>query len=329
MAARMLSLIPSIPYPVEAEGRWLPVTSTIDWCEENYYATTYSAEIVNTLTNLLFMYLAAKGIHNVLTQGHDGVFLVGFVGYLLVGIGSFLFHSTLKYPFQLVDELSMIYTTCLMCFATFSYGGSRRYRNTLAASLVLLSLFITIYYHYLQDPTFHEVVYAILTVIVVVRSLFLMETNLRPRWRSKAREAANPRLRGQGPAAVMIENERDQKILREMWIMFFWGVSIFLSGFALWAVDNISCSSLVSLRRKIGLPWGVLLELHGWWHLMTGVGAYAYLVWGIWLRHCLDYKQDEYELVWPRWTSMPVVLKRQPKYQINGTDEKLKELVRN
>lgn len=43
---------------------------------------------------------------------------------------------------------------------------------------------------------------------------------------------------------------------------------------------------------------------------MTGVGAYFYIVWGIWLRHCLNYKQDDYELVWPGWTTMPLVVKR-------------------
>lgn len=40
----------------------------------------YSAEIINTLTNLLFMYLASKGIHNCLTNDHDTVFLVAFIG---------------------------------------------------------------------------------------------------------------------------------------------------------------------------------------------------------------------------------------------------------
>ena len=64
--------------------------------EKDYYLTIYSAEIVNTLTNLLFIYLAAKGIHMCLTNGHDTVFLVAYVGYLLVGSGSFLFHATLK-----------------------------------------------------------------------------------------------------------------------------------------------------------------------------------------------------------------------------------------
>jgi dihydroceramidase len=63
---------------------------------QNYVVTQYSAEIVNTLTNLLFMYLAAKGIRSCLVHGHDTVFMVAFIGYLLVGSGSFLFHATLK-----------------------------------------------------------------------------------------------------------------------------------------------------------------------------------------------------------------------------------------
>jgi dihydroceramidase len=45
-------------------------------------------------------------------------------------------------------------------------------------------------------------------------------------------------------------------------------------------------------------------------HLMTGTGAYYYLVWGIWLRHCLNYRQDEYELSWPNFWTVPEVVKR-------------------
>ena len=46
-------------------------------------------------------------------------------------------------------------------------------------------------------------------------------------------------------------------------------------------------------------------------HLMTGTGAYFYIVWGVWLRHCLNYRQDEYELDWPNYWTMPQVVKRQ------------------
>jgi dihydroceramidase len=51
---------------------------------------------------------------------------------------------------------------------------------------------------------------------------------------------------------------------------------------------------------------------------MTGVGAYFYITWGIWLRHCLRGEQDDYELIWPRLvTSLPVVVRRK-EAAING-----------
>ncbi|EMD91739.1 hypothetical protein COCC4DRAFT_128250 [Bipolaris maydis ATCC 48331] len=305
----LLSRLPSIAYPPEQDGYFSPVTSTLDWCEENYVVTDFIAEAVNTLTNLLFIYLATKGIRNCLKYGHDTVFLVSFVGYLLVGSGSLLFHATLKYPMQLVDELSMIYTTCLMNYATFSYGKSRLYSTVLAICLTSLAVFITLYYHYLQDPTFHQNAYAVLTAVVFFRALYVMEVNIRPRFRSQEREAANPRLDGSAKA-VRQENQRDEEILSTMWKMIGFGLSIFLGGFAIWNLDNVFCSRLIWWRRQVGMPWGFVLEGHGWWHLMTGLGAYFYIVWGIWLRHCLNYRQDEYELQWPNVWTVPEVRAR-------------------
>jgi dihydroceramidase len=77
----------------------------------------YSAEIINTLTNLLFMYLATKGIRNCLANGHDTVFLVAFVGYLLVGTGSFLFHATLKCKWADWDDYRALILMCLRSYA--------------------------------------------------------------------------------------------------------------------------------------------------------------------------------------------------------------------
>ena len=38
---------------------------------------------------------------------------------------------------------------------------------------------------------------------------------------------------------------------------------------------------------------------------MTGTGAYYYITWGVWLRHCLNGKENEYELKWPSLWVMP------------------------
>ena len=91
--------------------------------KKDYYATIYSAEIVNSLTNLLFVYLAARGVRNCLEHGHDTVFLVAFMGYGITGLGSMAFHSTLKYHTQLWDELAMIYSTCLVCSLGYGSGN--------------------------------------------------------------------------------------------------------------------------------------------------------------------------------------------------------------
>lgn len=58
---------------------------------QDYYATIYSAEIVNTLTNVFFMSLGVRGIKNCLGNGHDTIFLISFIGFTLVGAGKKLF----------------------------------------------------------------------------------------------------------------------------------------------------------------------------------------------------------------------------------------------
>lgn len=43
---------------------------------------------------------------------------------------------------------------------------------------------------------------------------------------------------------------------------------------------------------------------------MTGAGAYMYVVWGIWLRHCLNGRQDEFVLNWSnKLISLPDIVR--------------------
>ena len=207
---------------------------------------------------------------------------------MVVGIGSFLFHMTLKCslrlpgvptdnakslpsttdPMQLVDELSMIYTTCFMCYATFSFAASRRFSIMLGVSLVSLAVFITLYYHYLQDPTFHQNAFTILIASVPLRGTYLMETRLRPslkNLREKYKPETKTSVTEERKSVLRFEDRRDKEILSRMWLLIGCGVSIFLLGFGIWALDNSQCSTLRRWRREIGLPWGVLLEGHGWW----------------------------------------------------------------
>ena len=94
-----------------------------------------------------------------------------------------------------------------------------------------------------------------------------MEVNIRPSFREKY--ATVPRKKtvpGSISKAQLLANEkRDKQIIKVMWVLVGWGLSIFLGGFAIWGLDRVFCSTIRKWRREVGLPWGLLLEGHGWW----------------------------------------------------------------
>lgn len=49
-------------------------------------------------------------------------------------------------------------------------------------------------------------------------------------------------------------------------------------GYILWQLDFIFCPQLTTVKRMIGLPWGFLLELHAWWHILTAIGAHTFMI---------------------------------------------------
>lgn len=186
---------------------------------------------------------------------------------------------------QLIDELSMIYTTCLMCYALFSYARPSWMRVILGISLAFLAVFITLYYHYIQDPIFHQNAYALLTTVVVLRSMHTMEVTLRPKWRRSTEEDRLERQKKGLPVPSKehqhYENVRDTKTLKTMWFMVAYGLCMFLGGFFIWNLDNGFCTQIRRWRREVGLPWGILLEGHGWWYVpvLRRIGCVS-LVWG-------------------------------------------------
>lgn len=96
-----------------------------------------------------------------------------------------------------------------------------------------------------------------------------MEVTLRPslkkRMERSEKEQKNAKVAPVDAAEQKRRDERDSKILTTMWWMIAYGLSVFLGGFAIWTLDNELCSTLRRWRRDVGLPWGILLEGHGWW----------------------------------------------------------------
>jgi hypothetical protein len=89
--------------------------STVDWCEENYVISDYIAEFWNAISGLsilistLYFYIGKNA------QIKDTKYMMYFqninLKLTLVSIGTILFHSTLLYKYQLLDEIPMIWVT--------------------------------------------------------------------------------------------------------------------------------------------------------------------------------------------------------------------------
>ncbi|KAG9083143.1 hypothetical protein FRC07_014000, partial [Ceratobasidium sp. 392] len=105
-------------------GAWGNHTATIDWCEDNYTHSHYIAEWYNTISNIPFIVLGLFGAYSALRTipGHKPLphglrYAAANLGTMAIGLGSFVFHATLKWHAQvLLDELPMIFVVSLVLY---------------------------------------------------------------------------------------------------------------------------------------------------------------------------------------------------------------------
>ncbi|KAM5343834.1 hypothetical protein ACJ41O_012371 [Fusarium nematophilum] len=68
-----------------------------------------------------------------------------------------------------------------------------------------------------------------------------------------------------------VPDARLRKTVRNIAIL---GCGSFGLGYVVWLIDDWACAQLIDARRAVGLPFAFLLELHGWWHVLTSIGGY-------------------------------------------------------
>lgn len=265
---RMLPL--AIPYPPEQPyGFWGPPTLTIDWCEENYVILRYVAEAINTVTNAVFIAVAILSI--ILTRRNllEKRFIFAAIGFMMVGIGLWWFHMTLRYEYQLLDELPMIYATCIPFWSVFSEFRTSRQSVLIAVAVAIGANTLTFIYLYLQDPTIHQVAYALLNFALIAKTITLTKTRV-----------------------------LDPQARRIVYTSMLSGLMIFGVGYGLWNMDIHLCSQARAKRREWGMPYGFVLEGHAWWHIFTGIGIYYFLMSQQYVRCLLQETKSFYSFEW-------------------------------
>lgn len=281
----------SVPYadPRTVIEYWGTPTATIDWCEENYVVLRYVAEFINTTTNLIFMFFAVFAILRLYQNQFEWRFIVGNCGFLLVGVGLWLFHMTLLYEYQLLDELPMLYATCVPFWSILSKGFSKKGEIWAAIGVLSLAATMTIIYIIIRDPTFHQACYAFLNIVIIWKLYMFIGT--------------------------CVDSSKYQKEVSQMKGLMLKGVSLFLFGWFLWNLDIHLCLQITALKRFVGMPLGFLLEGHGWWHFFTGLGVYYYDIYLEYLRLFELGVQDNYQLTTRFWILPDIETKHTKKVQ--------------
>ncbi|PWY80568.1 alkaline ceramidase family protein [Aspergillus heteromorphus CBS 117.55] len=271
-------------YPLDAF--WGLPTSNANFCEEDYLVTRYVAEFINTLTNLTYVLYAIYGIRSLQRKPNAKAFrTVPYWGLMGVGICSGIYHMSLKYHTQMMDDLSMLFTTTPVLHRVLTVNASGT-TSTILAVLLGSGLMGLISVHVATDELIlHAAAFVVSITVIGIRTMQLIAT------RTPAGSAARSQI----------------------WGMVRFGAVIFNVGYAVWLVDGWVCDLLRSSREAIGLPWAFLLELHGWWHICTGVGAYIFIAVIDHLASGEDHEDIEGSFAWPApWASRSIFAGRRP-----------------
>lgn len=175
---------------------------------------------------------------------------------LFLGVGSFLFHASLRKTLEFVDELSMLGLSWSMLDAVFTAdirNPSRR-RAVHFGLAVFHVAFCALYLHTVN------IIYQVVgflggMIITGFKSHYLLKS-----------------LRGRKEEGKLSEGEA-QLLSNRGWD----AVYVSLFGYLLWNIEFMYCAELRAMKETLGLPVAWIFEFHGWWHVLTAIGAAQFM----------------------------------------------------
>ncbi|PVU98845.1 hypothetical protein BB559_001233 [Furculomyces boomerangus] len=227
-------------------GYWGDVTSSVDWCEENYVKTIYIAEFYNTISSFVIFLVGEYGAH--LNKSNWPAIQFMFRAISIVGIGSVLFHATLKQPMQMLDEVPMLWSALIIFYAmnNIKYGMKSTLWKVFLLSIGFTSTFFAIFTSGNTQFFLFHLCFGTLELI----SLWLLHTasyELSTKFKNNCNDTAKK--------------------------MFKTGLLWYLLGAVIWVCDTFYCHKVNGGIRSF-LP--INLQFHAWWHVFASLGLISF-----------------------------------------------------
>ncbi|KAF2098712.1 aPHC-domain-containing protein [Rhizodiscina lignyota] len=274
MAEEMVVYLPSEGGKPPA---WGPPTATTNFCEEDYHVTSYAAEFINTISNVGYVYFGLCGLFCNWRRRPFLDFNLQYLALVGVGIGSAMFHMTLKRSLQSADQLSMFFGAAIVLHRVVAFENERMKWPLGLFLIVGLSLIFYVQYA-LSQPVIHWTTFALMLFVIWRRVSRLIKTT--------------------------VKSASEKNLLAKLGNL---GFVSFVSGYGFWLVDVYCCSHLRAMRHTIGVPLEFVLEFHGWWHVLTGIGVYLYMVLVEYLHLASSSDKESLQITWSSILQTPVV----------------------
>ncbi|KXS21697.1 hypothetical protein M427DRAFT_276702 [Gonapodya prolifera JEL478] len=162
----------------------------------------------------------------------------------VVGIGSAMFHGTLQWEWQLVDELPMLLTTLLILLGLSSTHPAlpTLVRTSIRFGAIAFTLLATFAYVTSRAyATFQRAFTGLCVAVVVLIGSHLYISKFPPL-----------------PTTLALRS-----------------LLLFALGLALWHVDRFLCPDLHRARTLLGPALGTVTQMHAWWHVLSGYATYT------------------------------------------------------
>jgi dihydroceramidase len=118
-------------------------SSNLDFCEDNFVVSNYIAEFVNSFSSLALTIGGLRLLYLARNEPHFRFEKFGgfYIGMILCGLNSFLYHATLTRIGQTLDEMSMCILILGLFTSLYNYSSKLVFHGSLFSYLVLFGLF--------------------------------------------------------------------------------------------------------------------------------------------------------------------------------------------
>lgn len=247
------------------DGYWGPPTGDFDWCEYNYQSFYFIAEPWNTVTALIYVIFGILMIreHTIFSKNQLSINFTDFrimcIFLSFMGIGSVLFHSTLWYKMQLLDEMGMSFMVCQGFIIVYTRNINKSQKdNYYSSTKFYLSAFHACMWFFLGIIMFstadekslaHRIAHTYLSASYAVYFVYIFVAGAK---------AANE---------ICLLDVKKYAIVDKYYDRCFYS---FVFGILCWMTDNWYCEQLHSL------PYVPYFQMHALWHLGTCIGLYYF-----------------------------------------------------